>query len=292
MDNTCQLKDNNLLKKIGKEYSSLSEGKKRIAEYILNNWQEVAFLTAAKVGKKVNISEPVVTRFAVDLGYSGYPALQTELQRMIKARINTLEMLEESNISENNLAEKIWENELNNFNKTRSGLSHEDLEKTADLICRASKVFVFGSRGSTPLAVDFGMNLQKVLPNTIFFYPGTGDLYDKLRSIDKSTVLIGIGFPRYAKETVRVMKYAEKNDCQVIAITDNPLSPLAGIADISLYAASNYFSFFRSHTGAMVLCNVLLTMIAVRAKEQVKSALEELEEIYDEFEVFFKKNEL
>ena len=78
------MESQDLMRLIQVKFPKLSKGQKLIAEYILKNYDKAAFMTAAKLGNNVGVSESTVVRFATELGFSGYPKLQKALQELIK----------------------------------------------------------------------------------------------------------------------------------------------------------------------------------------------------------------
>ena len=70
--------------------SSFSKGQKRIASYIMDSYDKAAFMTANRLGKTVGVSESTVVRFAVDLGFDGYPSMQKAMQEMVLNRLTSV----------------------------------------------------------------------------------------------------------------------------------------------------------------------------------------------------------
>ena len=84
----------NILHMIESGMSGFSKGQKRIASYILENYDKAAFMTASKLGKLVGVSESTVVRFASELGYDGYPSMQRALQEMIRSRLTSTQRIQ------------------------------------------------------------------------------------------------------------------------------------------------------------------------------------------------------
>ena len=86
-----------ILALISSKMHTFSKGQKLIANYILTSYDKAAFMTASKLGKTVNVSESTVVRFAAELGYDGYPAMQKALQEMIRNKLTSIQRIEVSN---------------------------------------------------------------------------------------------------------------------------------------------------------------------------------------------------
>lgn len=81
---------NELLQKIDEGYSKFSKGQKKLADFIKEDYDKAAFLTAAKMGEEVGVSESTVVRFAMALGYDGYPGFQKALGEMVRTKLNSM----------------------------------------------------------------------------------------------------------------------------------------------------------------------------------------------------------
>ena len=75
-----------ILSLISSKMNTFSKGQKLIANYILSSYDKAAFMTASKLGKTVHVSESTVVRFASELKYDGYPAMQKALQEKYKQK--------------------------------------------------------------------------------------------------------------------------------------------------------------------------------------------------------------
>ena len=89
--------DNDLRNRINEHYGSLSKGQRLLAAYITDHYDKAAFLTAAKLGEAVGVSESTVVRFAANLGYKGYPQFQNALQDMVKGKLDKVHHMEVRN---------------------------------------------------------------------------------------------------------------------------------------------------------------------------------------------------
>ena len=106
-------------------------------------------------------------------------------------------------------------------------------------------------------------------------------------NVNEKDLIIGITFPRYTLQTVEIMEYAKKKGAKTAAITDSVLSPLAQLADISVFAESNLNSFIDSFTAPLSLINALVTAVGVRRRKENLESLSELEEIWEKYKVFY-----
>lgn len=77
-----------IISRMNDKFMKMSKGHKAIAAFISDHYDEAAFLTAAKIGQTVGVSESTVVRFATGLGYDGYPLLsEKQRQKLFRQRV-------------------------------------------------------------------------------------------------------------------------------------------------------------------------------------------------------------
>jgi DNA-binding MurR/RpiR family transcriptional regulator len=279
-----------LTSRIKENFKKFSESQKLIATYLLKYSDKAAFFTAANLGKVVGVSESTVVRFADILGYEGYPALQKDLQNRIKNKLNTVCRLKKSiktaNSGESILYE-VFRNDINNIQKTMDNISQESFNRLVEEMLNAEHIYIVGLRTATSLAYFMGYTLHLILKNVTTITFGVSDLFERLININEKDLIIGITFPRYTLQTVRIMEYAKKKGAKTAAITDNIMSPLAQLADVSVFAESSLNSFIDSFTAPLSLINALVTAVGVRRRRENLESLSELEEIWEKYKVFY-----
>lgn len=280
------MSNSDLLGRIRQRYLTLSKSHKKIADYILENYDKVAFMTASTLGKNVNISESTVVRFANAIGYEGYPQLQKELQETIKTKLTTVQRFELS--KEHQEAEyltKIMINDMDHIRQTIDQFDYELIDKVIHEIINAKKVYILGLRSSSVLANYLGFYLNFILPEIHIIQESAQDVYDQLLNLSKDDVMIVLSFPRYSKRTYDCVNYAIKNQATIIGITDGMNSPLYEKVKYCLIAKYNMNTFIDSFVAPMSLINALIIGVSIR-KEGVEKNLEKLERIWDDYGVY------
>lgn len=294
MDNSEESSKQDLMITIQSKFQRLSKGQKLIAEYILKHYDKAAFMTAAKLGISVGVSESTVVRFANELGFSGYPKLQKALQELIKNKLTTVQRLELSNnfISEENALKGVLKSDMENIRTTLEKIDHNAFEEVVNCIFDARKIYIIGLRSSTALSEFLGFYLNLILDNVNMVAYGMSDIFEQLINISHEDLVIAIGFPRYAIRTIEALNYAQSKGTKVVAITDSVLSPLATKADYTLIAQSNMASFVDSLVAPLSVINALIVAVGLREKEKISRNFEELENIWQEYQVYsFKGND-
>ncbi|HHW56639.1 MAG TPA: MurR/RpiR family transcriptional regulator [Clostridia bacterium] len=283
-------KADDLIKRIQDNYTKLSKSQKIIAEYIINHYDKAAFMTAAKLGASINISESTVVRFANTLGYNGYPELQNALQELIKNKLTTvqrLEMTEETD--EISILNNVLKADIENIRETLNEINKEDFKKVVSDILNAEKIYIVGSRSSIVIAEYLGFYLNLIKENVSVVKAGVSDVFEQILRVGENDVVIGIGFPRYSKRTLEVLKYAKSQNAKIVTITDSLISPLTSVADEVLIAKSHMASFVDSLVAPLSLVNALVVAVGLKEKEKITDTFEKLENIWNEYGVYFSK---
>lgn len=280
-----------LMRMIQTKFSRLSKGQKLIAEYILKHYDKAAFMTAAKLGASVGVSESTVVRFANQLGYEGYPELQKALQELIKNKLTTAQRIELSNdfIIPNNALKGILKSDIENIRSTMEKINYEAFESTVNSILNSKKIYIVGLRSSAALADFLGFYLNLILDNVKIVSYGMSDIFEQVLTLGEGDCVIGIGFPRYAMRTVETLNYAKSRGADVIAITDSVLSPLATKADYVLIAESNMASFVDSLVAPLSVINALIIAVGLREKDKISKTFTELEQVWQEYQIYSYK---
>lgn len=278
----------NLIKTIQKVFTKLSKGQKIIAEYIINNYDKAAFMTASALGQTLNVSESTVVRFAYSLGYSGYKELQKELQELIKNKLTTVQRLSLTDDYSNNehALVNVMEKDIDNIKKTIHEIDSKNFKKAIKLILNAKQVYVIGLRSSSFLSGYLTFYLNFLLSNVKHVTAGPNDVFEQLVNAGKEDVVLAITYPRYSKRTLEAMDYAKGKGCTIISITDSLISPAAHKADVSLIAQSDMISFVDSLVAPMSLINSFIIAIAIEKRDDLTNYFEELETIWKKYDVY------
>jgi DNA-binding MurR/RpiR family transcriptional regulator len=282
-----------LMRTIQVKFPRLSKGQKLIAEFILKHYDKAAFMTAAKLGIGVGVSESTVVRFANELGFSGYPKLQKALQELIKNKLTTVQRIELTNdyISEESALKGVLKSDIENIRATLEKINHNTFEEVVNNIFAARRIYIIGLRSSTAIAEFLGFYLNLILDNVKVIGYGISDIFEQMLNITDQDLVIGIGFPRYAARTIEALSFAQSKGSKVVAITDSLLSPLAARADCTLIAQSNMASFVDSLVAPLSVINALIIAVGLREKEKISTTFTDLEGIWEEYKVYeYKEN--
>ncbi len=282
----------NLLEVLNREYNTLSKGQKKISDYIINNYDKAAFMTAATLSETVGVSESTIVRFAYALGYDGYPKMQKDLQYVIQNKMTTIQRL---NLMEGLSSEEIinasFKTDTNNLRVTKEKNLPENLDEVVDILANARKIYLMGARSSGPLAEFLRYYMSYIIGNVQLIRFDGSDLYSQILNADEQDAVIAISFPRYSSSTIECMDYLKSRKCKIIAITDNEGAPPALKADKVLLAKSYMNSFVDSFVAVLSIINVLIIMLGLKKKDQLFENFERLEQLWKDHGVYAGKND-
>ena len=292
MDSVLENEKQDLMRTIQQKFSRLSKGQKLIAEYILKYYDKAAFMTAAKLGISVGVSESTVVRFANELGFSGYPKLQKSLQELIKNKLTTVQRLELRNdyFSDGDALKGVLKADMENIRATLEKINQNTFEDVVKNIFEAQRIYIIGLRSSTALAEFLGFYLNIILQNVKIVSYGISDVFEQMINVGEGDLVIGIGFPRYAAKTIDALAFSQDRGAKVVALTDSLLSPLASKADYTLIAQSNMASFVDSLVAPLSVINALIIAVGMREKENISDVFANLEKIWQTYNVYSINN--
>jgi len=283
----CVSKD--ILQRIKNNMTSFSKGQKLIANYILANYDKAAFMTASKLGNTVRVSESTVVRFAAELDYEGYPAMQKALQEMVRSKLTSIQRIEVSNdrLNGTDMITSVLQTDMEKIRIAIDEVSRPDFEQALDKLVNARHIYILGVRSSSFLAGYLNFYFHLIFDNvTLINVSGTGEILERLLRIGPRDVIIGISFPRYSLATVKGVQFARDRGADVIAITDGPMSPLYSLANAALMARSDMISFVDSLVAPFSLLNALIVAAGHRKNADVSQVFGSLEQIWAEYGVF------
>lgn len=284
-------KKNELLQKIEDGYSKFSKGQKKLAEFIREDYDKAAFLTAAKMGEEVGVSESTVVRFATALGYDGYPGFQKALGELVRTKLNSIQRMEVTygRISQGQILASVLQSDIEKIKLTMDSIDHEAFELAVDTILNAKKIYVIGIRSCAPLASFLCFYLNLVCDNvTAVNTNSSSEIFEQLIRISEDDVIVGISFPRYSMRTLKALEFASNRKAKVITLTDSVHSPMNLYSSCNLIARSDMASIVDSLVAPLSVVNALVVALCMKKQNDVITTLETLEEIWDEYQVYSK----
>ncbi len=280
-----------LLKAIEEKMPRFSKSQKLIASFILEHYEKAAYMTALKLGNAVNVSESTVVRFAISMGYEGYPQLQRSLQSHIKNRLTSLQRMDvtRSRIGDENPVAAVLNQDIDKIRRTLDTIDRTSFDKAVSAIINAKRIYIQGAMSSGILASFMHYYLRLIFDKvTLVGAVGKTELYQQMIHITRGDLLIAMSFPRYASGTIEACRFARESGAEIIAITDSENSPLTQYADVSLFAYSDMVSFVDSLVAPMSLINALFAMVSADNRCNVEQTFAKLEQLWEKNDVYKK----
>ena len=269
-----------------------SKGQRRIAQYITEAYDKAAFMTASRLGNTVGVSESTVVRFAVDLGFDGYPAMQKAMQEMVLNRLTSVQRIEVANdrLGDQDVISMVIRSDIDKLRQTEETVSRTEFNNAVNAILKAKRVYILGVRSVAPLANFLGYYLNYMFNNVhVVSGMSAGEMFEKIVGVNSEDVVIAFSFPRYSASTTKGARYCRSAGATVIGITDSKLSPLGECCDHVLIAKSDMVSLVDSLAAPLSLINALIVAIAAKREKELSRTFENLERIWDEYDVYEKQ---
>lgn len=279
------------LKKIQERFPKMSKSHKRIAAFILDKPDTAAYLTATRLGIETGVSESTVVRFAIELGYKGYPEMQKALVGLIRTNMTSVQRVAAADniMAGGDVLSKVMNQDADKIKLTLDEVNREDFTRAVEMIATAKNVYMIGVRSASMLSGFFAYYLNIIQNNVILLnMTSASEMFERLMRISEGDLLIGISFPRYSKRTRNAIEFARRRGANIIALTDSDASPIAANADCTLFAKSDMASFVDSLVAPLSIINALIVAVSMSKKEQLSETLRELEKIWDEYDVYEK----
>lgn len=280
-----------IIKRLENDMNTYSKGQKLIARYIIDHYEKAVYMTAAKLGEVVGVSESTVVRFAVELGFDGYPKFQKAFQELVRTKLNALQRMEVAygRIDKQNVLKNVLQTDMENIRTSLENIDIDAFNKSVEAIMNSENIYILGVRSCLALASFMACYLNYIFPNVKQINTtSVSETFEQVVRISDKDVIIGISYPRYSKRTIKALEYAKSKNAKVIALTDTPYSPIAQVADHVLTSRSDMVSFVDSLVAPLSVINALIAALGMEKKAEVLTSFENLEKIWEEYDVYEK----
>lgn len=278
-----------ILSLIHNQMAGFSKGQKRIANYIAASYDKAAFMTANKLGKMVNVSESTVVRFAVELGFDGYPDMQKALQEMVRNKLTAVQRIgvASDRFGNQDVVSSVLHSDMESIRMTSDTLDRAALGRAVDAINRAKHIYIIGVRSSAAIALYMSFYFRNIFDNVrLVESSATSEMIEQMLHVSEGDVVIGISLPRYSSRTVKALEFARDSGAEIVVITDSADAPAAKLANHVLRAKSDMVSVVDSLVAPMSLVNALIVSIGQCREQEMSRIFENLEKIWEEYEVY------
>ena len=271
---------------------SFSKGQRKLAAYITESYDKAAFMTASKLGVTVGVSESTVVRFAVELGYDGYPEMQKAMQEMVLNRLTSVQRIEVANdrIGKQDVVATVLQSDADKLRQTSEMVNREEFRAAVDAIKKAKRIYILGARSVAPLANFLGYYLNFMFSDVrIITASGASEVFEKLVALDSEDVVIAFSYPRYSAATVKGAQYSRTTGATVVGFTDSRLSPLGQNSDYVIVAKSDMVSLVDSIVAPLSVVNALIVALTAGQEQKLAKTFDALEQVWEEYNVYEKR---
>lgn len=279
----------NILSRINEHYDKMSKSHKAIANFITEHIDMAVFMTAAKLGKTLGISESTVVRFASGIGYAGYPKFQKALEECVKSKLNNIQKMDAKygKSSQSEILNSVLNADIEKIQDTIQNLDGATFESAVNIILEAKSIYIMGLRSNEPLAGFLHFYLNMIRGNVILLNSTSiSETFEQMIRIDDKDCFIGISFPRYSMRTLKAMELANDRNATVIAITDTIHSPMNLYSSCNLLARSDMVSIVDSLVAPLSVINALVVALCLKCPQNVKQNLQMLEDTWNNYQVY------
>ncbi|MCI9081877.1 MAG: MurR/RpiR family transcriptional regulator [Lachnospiraceae bacterium] len=282
---------NDLMNRINERYPVLSKGQKLLAAYITDHYDKAVFLTAAKLGEVVGVSESTVVRFAMHLGYKGYPQFQQALADLVRGKLDSVQRMENvyGRISQSEILAAVLKSDADRIQETLGIIDEQTFDLAVETILHARKIYVIGIRSCAPIAEFLAFYLNLMMDHVQLLHTtSSSELFEQMLHISKEDVIIGISFPRYSMRVLKAIEFANSQKAKVITLTDSVHSPMNLYSSCNLIAQSDMSSIVDSLVAPLSVINALIMAVCMKRQKKVVKNLEFLEQVWEEYQIYGK----
>lgn len=281
-----------ITQRIYKNAHLFSKGQKKLAAAVSYQYDKIVYMTAAKLGKFVGVSESTVVRFAALLGYEGYADFQNAIAELVRSKLTPNQRIDitKKRIGRGDVAELVMSSDIDKIRYTLENLNKVEFFDAVESILSAKTLYITGARNSEPLARLLHYNLSLIFDNVKLVTPtSSSEVFEQMFSIGEDDAIFAISFPRYSTKMVNAAKFAQSKNAKVIVLTDSDTSPLVEFADHLLTAQSDMASFMDSLVAPLSIINAVIVEITRRKEKEIKERFDTLEKLWEEYEVYTNK---
>ncbi len=267
---------------IKQHYHSLSTGQKKVAEWLTQNHEEGALLTAFQMGRKVGVSETTVIRFSYALGFKGYSEMQEAVRSHWLGKKQTTHEGFPSDVqepTEHTLFRDVVEEETSILQQLLTQIDKEEIWKVIDHLIEAKSVYIAGFGSSYGAAYWLHYNLKQ-LREGISLSNSSGFSPEDLCDLTHDSVVFLFSFPRYRREAVDLATWSQQQQIPVISITNRHLSPIGSLSTLTLTTEEKMESGHHSISSVISLLEMILKGIHFKDRDRISLRQQKLEQLY------------
>lgn len=276
--------------KIQNSINDLSDAKKSVAYYLMEKWLDAAFHSASTVAREVGVSESVVVRFSQDLGYSGFPEIQKELQDILKSRLVNPRFLEEDQytvkpVSVDDNLDKVYKQSIDNLNKVLSNNNSQTYLEVVNSIIDSKNIIILARKNSLGPANLLNVHINEIFSKSRILNGECAETIDIIRGLTKDDLVITIAIPAYSHRMIYYSDFLVEKQIPQIAITNTHTNAFAKNAKTLLLTSVNSLSFANSHLSTNFIIDTLIYFLTLEKQAEILKSLERMKILNERFAI-------
>ena len=261
------------------KYKGLSRNQRKVADYILNNMNESAFLSVIDIGDKCGASKATVVRFAQSIGFEGFIEFRNELHAAVQTKFSYMERFPLLADSDKETIYEVAQQEVKNINQTMESLSLESFNAIIDLFQKSNCIYTYGHGISALMSQVLAYSLNQVSVQARSMVSSHLSFEEQVMFLGPKDTLVLFSFPPYSKSTLDAARLAAEKGAKVVAITDARSAPIVPLTNINLSVQSENMLFTNSFAAISVTINAITTELSVRNKEKTLKFIKEVNDL-------------
>jgi len=261
------------------KYKGLSRNQRKVADYILNNMNESAFLSVIDIGDKCGASKATVVRFAQSIGFEGFIEFRNVLHAAVQTKFSYMERFPLLADSDKETIYEVAQQEVKNINQTMESLSLESFNAIIDLFQKSNCIYTYGHGISALMSQVLAYSLNQVSVQARSMVSSHLSFEEQVMFLGPKDTLVLFSFPPYSKSTLDAARLAAEKGAKVVAITDARSAPIVPLTNINLFVQSENMLFTNSFAAISVTINAITTELSVRNKEKTLKFIKEVNDL-------------
>ena len=275
--------ENNCIAIIKSTYPSLSEGEKKIADYVLGNQEQIISMTISDIALFLKIADSSVIRFCKKIGFEGFTEFKINLARNLDTKgILPNDIYYKDSYFD--ITAKVFRQAQKSLEDSLMLLDKTQLENAVDAILAAKRVEFYGIGTSAPIAMDAYYRFMRIGINTAYADdPHIARVSAKM--LDKDCAAIGISHTGRTKDTIRALEIAKETGATTICITGYINSPITKKSDISLIISPAEINYLKeaitARTAQITLIDSIYSCVVIKKQGAINN-IKEMNELLEE----------
>ena len=271
-----------LLDRIRREQDNFPAAQKKVAAFVVENYQQIAFLPISALSQRVGVSDNTVIKFCNHLGYEKFTEFKKEFTSYAHSELLIYNKIGGESAGPVN-GDSVWGMILNdNIAALRETLNDpQNQGSLTELLARMEKakhIYVTGGRLSGIAAAMLANKLRYLNLQVHDLSCGTvGDYIDQTALVQPEDLVIAISFPRYTKRVVTALEDMHRRGVPIALITDKGLSPVHPFADVVFHCTTDSSAFLPCYAGCLALIDVICQAVCVAHRAEITEYVRELE---------------